>query len=267
MADIEETRAVIEREEVYDGKIIPSQQTAVDRPVRVREGAKVLGSIYGTSISTDREVIVEGSVLAAESVELSESEINGEVGTPGKIVCEESRIEGTVTGKKVILKECVVYGNVVGTDVILDNCVVLGVISADRDLTIEDSLCYTFQSLNDVTIDGAFTILPQAIVSDSVELESPIQVVGLGELDVSDSNGFPNMSKDDIYVENDSKYLTLAPRILNLSKVEGRIDELEMGVMGIVNDTSDDEASTSVSDLLKRLDINVDEIGKDIGVI
>lgn len=267
MADIEETRAVVDADETYDGKIIPTQQTAIDRPVRIREGATVQGSVYGTSVSTNPDASIDGSVMASESVELSGGHVKGEVGTPGKVVCNDARIDGTVTGKKVRLQGCVVRGNVVGTDVILEDSVVLGIATADRKLIIEDSLCYTFRGLDEVRVDGAITVLPQVIVSGDFELQSPIRVAGLGELEVEEQNRLPKMTEDDLYTEDGSKYLTLAPRVLNLSKVQDRLTELENGIMDIVNDTSDEETATSIADLLERLDIDGDEIASDIGAL
>lgn len=265
MADIEQTRAVVDAGETHDGKIIPTEQTAIDRPVRIHESATVQGSVYGTSVSTDAEATVEGSVMASESVELSGGKIAGEVGTPGKVLCEEARIDGTVTGKKITLQGCVVHGNVVGTDVILDNSVVLGLVTADRELIIEDSLCYSFRALDDVTVDGAITILPQATISGELTLESPVRVAGLGELTIGEEDRLPEMTADDLHAEGESKYLTLAPRILNLSKVQDRLTELESEIMTIVNDASEGTSSRSITEILETLEVNVDEVATDVG--
>jgi cytoskeletal protein CcmA (bactofilin family) len=267
MAEIEQTRAVVEAGERYDGRIIPSRQTAIDRPVRVREGATVLGSIYGTAISTEDGTTVEGSVMASESVEVTGGHVQGEVGTPGKVVCEDARIQGTVTGKKLRLQGCVVRGNVVGMDVIIENSVVLGLVAADREAIIEDSLCYTFRSQGDAAVDGAITVLPQAMVGEELDLTSPVRVAGLGELETAEESRLPRMTADDLHAEQDTRYLTLGPRILNLGKVQDRLADLEDGVLSIVDDTSDEDDSMAVEDLLALLDVDTDALAEDIGAL
>ncbi|MFC7177002.1 hypothetical protein [Halosegnis marinus] len=274
MADIERTRAVVEAGETFDGKVIPTVQAELDRPVRIREGATVQGSVYGATVETDADATVEGSVMAADAVELEGGRVHGEVGTPGKVVGSDATVEGTVTGKRVRLTDCVVRGNVVGTELVLENCVVLGIVTADRSLAVEDSLCYTFRSHGDTRLDGATTILPQAICDGPVELASPVTVAGLGELDVTvegdegdesdadDASGrLPEMTTEDLYDRGDTTYLTLAPRVLNLEKVTERLDELERAVLGAVDDTSGEGASeSSVAEVLSALDVDTDAI-------
>lgn len=272
MSEIERTRAVIEAGETFDGKVIPTVKAELDRPVRIREGATVQGSVYGATVETDADATVEGSVMAADAVELEDGHVHGEVGTPGKVVGNDATIEGTVTGKRVRLTDCVVRGNVVGTELVLENCVVLGIVTADRSLAVEDSLCYTFRSHGDTQLDATTTILPQAICDGPVELASPVAVAGLGELDVTAHEGdepseddaagrLPEMTAEDLYDRGDATYLTLAPRMLNLEKVTERLDELERAVLGAVDDTSDEGASErSVAEVLSALDVETDAI-------
>ena len=264
MADIEETRAVVPEGESYDGKIVPTEQVSLDRPVRIRADATVQGSVYGTSVSTDADATIEGSVMATEAVELTGGHVEGEVGTPGKVVCEDARIDGSVTGKKVRLQGCVVRGNVIGTDVILENSVVVGLATADRDLTLEDTICYSFRALDTASLDGAITVLPQAVVDGDLHMASPVRVAGLGALEVENEDRLPRMTEDDLY-EDETTYLTLAPRILNLSKVEDRLAELAEGVMAVVNDTSDDDGSMDIEDLLGMLEADTAAFVDDVG--
>lgn len=260
MADIERTRAVVEADERYDGRIFPAERAELNRPVRVRSGATVEGDIYGDTVEIDDDVAVEGSVMAAEAVELAGGRVEGELGTPGKVVATGSHVEGTVTGKRVRLTDCVVRGNVVGSDVILENCVVLGIATSDRNLTVENSLCYTFRSHGDTTLENATVVLPQALADGPLTFETPVRVAGLGQLDVADDgDALPTMAAEDVYDQDGTTYLTLAPRVLNLEAVTDRLDELERAVMAAVDDTSGDgTAEMSVADVLELLDVDVD---------
>ncbi|SIS20879.1 bactofilin family protein [Natronorubrum thiooxidans] len=267
MAQIETTRAVVEANETYDGKIIPTEQAEIDRPVRVRDGSTVQGSIYGETVEIHSDAVVEGSVMGSGSVEVTDSRVTGEIGTPGRVFAETARVEGTITGKRIRLTDCVVRGNVVGMNVILENCVVLGITTADRELTIENSLCYTVRSSGDTILEDTTLILPQAIVNGTLDLETPVTVAGLGHIQVDqdgdnrsedDNPPLPTMTKDDRYEREGTTYLTLAPRVLNLEQVTDRLDELENAIVATVDDTSGDEGATmSVEDVLSLLEADV----------
>lgn len=267
MASIETTRAVVGEEETYDGKIIPAVEAELQRSVRVQNEATVEGSVYGASVETDPGATVQGSVMASEAIEMNGGHIHGEVGTPGKVVAENARVDGTVTGKRVRLAGCVVRGNVVGTEVILENCVVLGIVAAERHLTIEQSLCYTFRAHEEASLEHTIVILPQAVVDGGLTLETPVSVAGLGLLDVADhddgnSERPPEMTREDLHQSNGTTYLTLAPRILDLEKVTDRLNELEMRIMDIVEDTTGEgPPEMSVEHVLDVLDVDVAGIG------
>lgn len=259
MAHIERTRAVVESDERYDGRIFPAEQAELDRPVRINRGATVEGSVYGSDVELSEGATVEGSIMAADSVELDGGRVTGEVGTPGRLRATSGRVDGTVTGKRVRLTDCVIRGNVVGDDVILENCVVLGIATAERRLALENSLCYTFRSRGGTTIDDGTIVLPQAIVDGKITFETPLSVAGLGELDLStgdraDEGSLPSMDDDDVYERGGTTYVTMAPRVLNLEKVTSRLDELERRIMDVVDDTAD-ESELSVDDVLSLLDI------------
>lgn len=267
MAHIEATRAVVESGETYDGKIIPTVQAEIDRPVRIRDDATVQGSVYGETIEATDGATVEGSIMASEAIKLGRSHVHSEVSTPGKVVGDGARIDGTVTGKRVRLTNCVVRGNVVGTEVILEDCVVLGIATADRRLTVEGSLCYTFRSHGETIFDETTIVLPQAIADGNVTFRTPVEVLGLGQLEADGGDGgsggggenggdgeLPVMTEADRYEQDGTSYLTLAPRILNLEKVTDRLDELERAIMSVVDDASDDRENMSVGDVLNLLD-------------
>lgn len=239
MASIERTRAIVEAGETYDGKIIPTIKAEIDRPVRIYEGATVEGSVYGETVTLEGGTI-EGSVMGSESVEFDGGTVHGEVGTDGKVVGSEVDIYGTVTGKRVRLQDAVVMGNVVGADVILENCAVIGIVTAERSLIVEDGLCYTFKTYGQTKLSDAATVLPQAIVEGELELSTPVTVTGLGELELEEQT-LPRMDETDIIDVNDSTYLSLSPRILNLEKVTERLDELEEALQRVVTASSAEE--------------------------
>lgn len=257
MAHIERTRAVVEAEERYDGRIIPTDQAELGRPVRIREDAVVEGSVYGESVETDAGATVDGSVMASESVEMAGGHVDGEVGTPGRVVAEDARIGGTVTGQRVRLSDCVVRGNVVGTNVILEDCIVLGLVTADAELTVERSLCYTFRGLGETVLDEATIVLPQAVTDGRLDLQSPVTVAGLGRLSVGDDDDrpHPEMTTADRYEHEGTTYLSLAPRVLNLEAVTERLDELETTLMRIVDDTAADGNDLDIADVLSLLEV------------
>lgn len=262
MADIEQSRAVVEADETFDGRIIPDEQAELGRPVRLRDGAVVRGSVYGGTVEADDGTTIEGSVMAADGVELEGAHVGGEVGSPDKVVATDTRVDGTVTGQRVRLVDCVVRGNVVGANVILEDCIVLGIATAERELVVEESLCYTFRSQGETRLEDTTLVLPQAIAEGPLELTTPVAVAGLGRIEVADDETteerLPEMDADDLYERDDTTYLTLAPRILNLEKITDRLDELEHAVMSAVDDTSGDEGTEmSVDDVLSLFDVDI----------
>jgi cytoskeletal protein CcmA (bactofilin family) len=260
MADIEKTRAVVDPGETYDGRIFPTVKAELDRQVRVGDGAIVQGSVYGGTVEVDANATVEGSVMAADGVELEGGRVHGELGTPGKVVAADTRVEGTVTGTRVRLRDCVVRGNVVGTEVILENCIVSGIVTAERALTLEETLCYTFRSHGEAVLDEATVVLPQAVADGALTFETPVSVAGLGELELGNETGeLPTMTGGDVHERDGTTYLTLAPRLLNLEKVRDNLDEVEKGIMAAVEDTGGDSAADmSVTDIFDRLGVDHD---------
>jgi cytoskeletal protein CcmA (bactofilin family) len=253
MAHIESTRAVVESGETYDGRIFPSEQAEIPRPVRVRPDATVLGSVYGGSVTAESNATIDGSVMAADEVKLDDARIAGEVGTEGKVVARRAEVDGTVTGRRVRLVDCVVRGNVVGSEVILENCVVFGLVGTERSLTLEDTLCYTFRGEGETVVDKASVVLPQAIVEGDIEIRTPVTVVGLGPADTGRTP--PKMGTEDLYRRDERSFLTLAPRLLNLERVKQRLSELETAVSTATAKTRD-EARLSVDELFDVLDID-----------
>jgi hypothetical protein len=259
MAHVDETRAIVEAGETYDGAVRPSEQADLGRPVGIREGATVKGSVYGETVEIGVGARIEGSVMASESVELMGGHVRGEIGCPGRVIAHDARVGGTITGKRVRLIDSIVRGNVVGIEAIVENSVALGLATADRSLTIEDSLVYSVRSHGETTFDGATIVLPQAIVNETPTFETPVTVAGLGELEVDapDDRRLPTMTEDDLYDRDETTYLTLAPRVLNLEKVTDRLERLETAILDAVDDTSGTGApETAVSTVLDSLGVD-----------
>lgn len=251
MAIIEKTRAIVEEDERYDGKIIPTEKAEISRPVTVEPDAIVEGGIYGETIEiTDSKVT--GSILAAESVDIDNGVVEDEVGSSAKITCNDATLFGSVTGKRLRLQNCVVYGNVVGDDIIIEDSLILGIVTAGNSLTIEDSICYTFKSLREAVVDGAAIVLPQAQVEGKIGFETELEVTGLGMLETMGEE-HPTMDESDLVEINDSTYLSLAPRILNLKKVTERLEELEESLETVVT-TAEIEDKPSPEELLETLE-------------
>lgn len=257
MASIEKTRAIIEEDETYDGKIIPTVEEEISRPVKVKPGATVEGSIFGETVDIDGGEI-DGSIMGAESIGIDSSDVNGDIGTDGKVTSSASAVYGTITGQRIRLTESIVYGNVVGSDVVLENCIVIGIVTAETQLSATNTLCYSFKTYGETTLTEVSTVLPQTIVEGSVEFDTPVTVTGLGQLDIEESD-FPKMDEDDLVDLQDSTYLTLSPRILNLEAVTDRLEELESTLQDIVTATSGDE-TPDADKILKTLGVSNDHI-------
>ena len=257
MASIEKTRAVVEQGETYDGKIIPTVQAEINRPVRINSGATVQGSVYGATVSVQGGT-VDGSVMASKGAELEGGTVRGEVGSDGKVTGTGASVHGTITGQRVRLTESIVYGNIIGSDVILEDCVVIGIVTAERKFVGERSLCYTFKSYGEATLDGLSIVLPQAILNGEVRFESPVAVTGLGELETEAGDGdgsLPTMDETDILEGNNETYLSLSPRILNVEAVTDRLDELEETLELVVTATSRDDIPPA-AELLATLGVD-----------
>lgn len=253
MVSIETTRAIVEAGETYDGKILPTVKAEINRPVQIYEDATVEGSVYGQTVTLEGGT-VEGSIMASESVEFDGGAVHGEVGTDGRVVGSDIKVHGTVTGKRVRLQDAVVLGNVVGADVILENCAVIGIVTAERSLTVDNGLCYTFKSYGQTKLTDAATVLPQAIVEGEIELTTPVSVTGLGKLETEKAD-LPQMDETDIISVDDSTYLSLSPRILNLEKVTDRLDELETALQRVVTASSAEEVPPT-SEMLETLGVD-----------
>lgn len=252
MANSGETRVLVESGETYNGKVIPTKQAEIDRAIQITEGATVTGGVYGASVEVGG--VVEGSLLASDAVEIGGGTIDGEVGTPGKITGTNGTVYGTVTGGRIRLQETVVFGNVVGSNVVLEDCLVIGIVAAEQKLALESTLCYTFKSHTETVLDNATVVLPQAIVEGEVHFDSPVTVTGLGQLETSGDH-LPAMSQTDIVEVDESTYLSLTPRILNLEAVTDRLDELE-DTLSTVTATVRGEERPEIESLLEVLGVD-----------
>jgi predicted acyltransferase (DUF342 family) len=244
MASIDRTRVVVEDGETYDGRVVPTERAEIQRPVLVGEDARVTGGVYGDDITVESGAKVEASVLGATSIEAEDCSFGGELGTPGKIEAADVEVRGSVTGTHVSITGGVVWGNIVGTDVRLEDCTVLGIVTAERSLSVNRTTCYTFKSHGEATVEESAVVLPQAIVDGELDLVDPLQVLGfeIGEGDVTAVEDVA-LNRDDLVTREDARYLTLAPRVLDLSQVRDRIDALESFLADAVIDGEDHDAT------------------------
>lgn len=253
MASIEKTRAVVEQDETYDGKITPTVKAELGRPVKIKAGATVQGSVYGETVEVQSGT-VDGSVMASEGAEFEDATVHGEVGSDGKIIADGATVYGTVTGQRVRLTDSVVYGNVVGTDVILEDCIVIGLVTAERKFVAENTLCYTFKSYGETKLAQLSIVLPQAAVEGEIQFATPVVVTGLGELDTGEA-ALPQMDEGDIVEVEGSTYLSLSPRILNLEAVTDRLEELEDILDDVVGATSSEDMPPA-TEILETLGVD-----------
>ncbi|QGN07005.1 hypothetical protein Hrd1104_06655 [Halorhabdus sp. CBA1104] len=229
MSKIEETRAIVDEAETYEGAVIPTGQAEIERPVTIHEDATVTDGVYGQAVTIEPGATIDGPVMAKEGVEVDDGSVNGDVGTPGSVSIESGVVSGTVMGSRLRLVDTTVVGNVVASEAILENCTVIGTVVGEQRLRMESTTCYTFKSYIDSTFEDVNVLLPQAIVDGSFSVESPIEVRSIRRKDqfVDDNEAVPILTEDDARTVDGTTYLTLVPRLLDVEAVETRIDQLE----------------------------------------
>ena len=261
MADIEKTRAVVETSETYQGSITPTERAEIGRPVTIGANATVTEGVYGETVTVDRGATIDGPIMAKEAIELTEATATSEVGTPGRVVCEGSTIEGTVTGARVTLSDCTVYGNVVGGEVRLEDCSVIGTVTSEGSLRLSGTTCYTFSAHADADIEDVTVVLPQVIVDGALSLSEPIPVLSV-RLDDGEQT-FAELTGGDRYEDDEHTYLTLAPRVLDIEGIREEIETLESFLRSAVTAAKTDEATFHTEYdadwLLEHFDVDVAE--------
>lgn len=246
MSDITNTYAVVEAGEEHPGDILPTEQAALDRDVTVDPGASVRGSVHGASVTVEEDATVGGVVMATNDVTVDGGTVGGEVGTPGSVEATGARLNGGATGHHVSLTDCVVLGSVVGESVELTDCLVLGVVGARERLEVTESTCYTLNATGRTELSGVDLVLPQALVGSSLTMAGSVRVVGL--------RSDPVVLTETDHVEQEGRhYLTLAHRLLNLERVEGRLETLESTLERVL--VSEDLADAPRDRLLAEFDL------------
>lgn len=260
MATIEDTRAIVDEGEHYEGKIYPTSRDEIGRSVRLHEEATVDGSVYGSSVELSAGAAVEGSVMGSEAVEIRGGRVERETGSPGKVVAEDTELYGSVTGTRVTISDSIVHGNVVGDDVTVEDSIVVGIVAADRSLTVSSSLCYTFKAMGEATVDDAKILFPQAIVDGAYDLETPVDIVGV-QLTDPESGEQATLTDADTLTRDGTRYLTLAPRLLDIESVADRLDELEGYLRELVVGSSTTADTRAFLDALGVEDIDIEDVG------
>lgn len=236
MSNIEETRAIVEPEETYEGSVIPTRQAEIERPVTIHEGATVTEGVYGETVTVESDAVVDGPAMAKEAIEVAGGTVDGDVGTPGRIEADDATIGGTVTGSRVRLVETTVVGNVVASEAILEDCTVLGTVVGEQRLEMSSSTCYTFRSYIDGKFENVGILLPQAVVDGSFSLASPIEVRSIRRKPqfVEGDDRIPTLTDEDLRTVEGTSYLTLVPRLLDVEAVEERLAAIESFLRSVV---------------------------------
>jgi hypothetical protein len=244
VSKIEETRAIINAGETYEGSVIPTRQAEIERPVTIHENATVTDGVYGQEVAVEPAATIDGPIMAREAVEIDGGKITGDVGTPGSVSIESGIVSGTIMGSRLRLVDTTVVGNVVASEAILENCTVIGTVVGEQRLEMESTTCYTFKSYIEGTFTDVSVLLPQAIVDGTFSLQSPIEVRSIRRKDqfVEDGQTVPILTEDDTRTVDGTRYLTLVPRLLDVEAVEDRIDQLE-GFLRAVALAQDDETT------------------------
>ena len=246
MTDITNTYAVVGADEEHPGDLLPTDQAALERDVTLDPGASVRGSVHGASVTVGEDASVGGVVMAGKDVTVAGGTVGGEVGTPGRVEATDARLNGGVTGHHVTLTDCVVLGSVVGESVELTDCLVLGVVGARERLEVTDSTCYTLNATGRTELSSVDLVLPQALVGSSLTMAGSVRVVGLR------SDPVPLAEGD--HVEQEGRhYLTLAHRLLNLERVEARLETLESTLERVL--VSEELADAPRDELLAEFDL------------
>ncbi|QSG01727.1 hypothetical protein [Natranaeroarchaeum sulfidigenes] len=258
MADLSDTRAIVDESEVYEGQIIPTVQSEIGRDVTVGPDAVVTDGIYGNDVAIESGARVEASVMGRTGVELDECEVYGDVGADGRITGIDAYTHSSVSGTTIRLQNCVIRGNVVGTTVRLENCLVLGIAAAERELVLEDSLCYTFKAPGGGECSGSQVLLPQAVAGESFTIADPISVIGLP---ISNEDSSEIELTDEDRVEYDEQtYLTIADRVLDLDGIEDRIETLEAMLREVVDEAEAASEADLRATVAAALDIDEERL-------
>lgn len=266
MSDIEETRAIVDAGEAYEGSVIPTRQAEIDRPVTIREGATVTEGVYGETVTVESAATVDGPAMAKAAVEIDGGAIDGDVGTPGRIEAEGATIGGTVTGSRVNLVDTTVVGNVVAGEAILEDCTVLGTVVGEQRLEMDATTCYTFRSYIDGDFEDVGILLPQAVVDGSFSLASPIEVRSIRRKPqfVEGDDRVPTLTAEDCRTIEGTTYLTLVPRLLDVEAVESRLEAIESFLRAVVRASHDEtavEPPEGAGWVLDALEVTAEEVG------
>lgn len=235
MTELTDTFAVVESGDEYPGDLLPTEQAELDREVTVEADATVEGGVYGEDVAVEGDV--EGSILASNGVDVDGGAVAGEVGSSGRIRVAGARVEGGVTGTRVTIRDSLIFGDVVGEHVTLEDSLVVGIVVGATSLEARSSTSYTLTGHGETTLDGVSVMLPQLNTGESLTLETPVEVLGLPLDDDVE------LTESDVVDRDGERYLTLAPRLLDLEQVSEHLEELEAGLRRVLVD----ERNTSQS--------------------
>ncbi|OKY77367.1 MAG: N-acetylglucosamine-1-phosphate uridyltransferase [Candidatus Methanohalarchaeum thermophilum] len=232
MARKDETGVIIEENENYETKIIPTKHSEINRKVKVKNNATIEGGIYGKKIEINNQARVKGPLMAKKSVQLRGGKIDSDIGSIEKTEIKEASIIGTVISKRINIKDSIIYGNLIGSRVIIKNSVVLGNIISKKELNLKKTTCFTFKSKEKSEIKNVELILPQAIINGEYELKSNVKIISINK---NGKDTYPELGQEDIYKHEGNRYLTLSNRIMDLTKVTKKMNNVYEAIEKLIS--------------------------------
>ncbi len=246
------TRCIVSGRE--PGGILPGVRSEMWRDLYLRPGADIEGGVFCNRLHVEGgPVRVRGAVYAREAIEITcrpgedaegaTVEFGSVVTTPDSIMVDEKcgtrvRFLADVMAGRVRLRNSWVRGNVAARNGIIGESVVLGAVLCDGTLSLRDVIVGSFKAAS-VNLQPEIALLdPFASTSERPRIGTRVRCLGLaglrallaGEDTVS---GIVDLTDEDFVQVVESMregarqvwMLTLAPRILDLEKVQDRIRE------------------------------------------
>lgn len=128
----------------------------------------------------------------------------------------------------------------------------VGLVGTDRSLIVEDSLCYTLRSRGETTLKRARLVLPLAIVDGDLNLQTPVEVVGVSN---PTSDDHPTMTSDDHREREGTACLTLAHHLSNVKPVSDQLTSDEAELARVARATMATDETVAVERVVETLTV------------
>jgi len=239
---IRDSTRYLVKEEHY-GDIMPGNRAEMMRNIYLQSGAHIKGGIYGNELSVEGDgITVDGTVYCKSQIRVSlPGENNRQAVTfqstvvcPGTILITDTtcktRFLSDIYSGKINLKRCIVYGNIYASSATIEDSVVLGGVYCTKQLTIKNSVVFTFRA-GECELGKHVSIFSPFGFAGKIQMESTVNVLaftGLFAKGYKPTNGGIKLDETDIYeielekkdpsAETGSKkiqVLSIAERLLN----------------------------------------------------